>query len=117
MEDPPLAQYFTLAGLSPHIPKEPSETSSCVKQALKKCVGRAATFKLQMWPVFAMNVLKMIAGCPGDLDEVEVRVDMRPGGEIVVYCNTTEGEVCCLSSFNAFRYAWAHNDSCFSFSS
>ena len=93
MEDPPLAQYFTLAGLTPHIPKEPSETSSRVKQALNKCVGRVTSFQPQMWPSFAMNILKMIAGCPGDLGEVKVRADMWPGGEIVVYCDTTEGAV------------------------
>lgn len=93
MEDPPLAQYFTLSGISPHIPTEPAQTPSRVKQTLTKCVGRVTAFQPQMWPTFAMNILKMVSGCSGDRDEVKVCVEMCPGDEIVIHCNTTEGEV------------------------
>ena len=46
-----------------------------------------------MWPDLVMNILKAVVGFSGDEDEVKVHVDMQPRDEIVVYCETTEGEV------------------------
>ena len=93
MEDPPLAQHFSLFGVSPHLPVQPSDATPHGNWTFGKCVGRVVSQQPQMWPVVVMNILKMVTGHRGNRDEVEVHVDVRPGDEIVIYCRTSEGEV------------------------
>ena len=93
VEHPPLAQCFSLYGISPHLPEKQIHTRFQVNRALERCVGRSGTFQPQMWPLFAMNILKMVSGHRGNCNEVKVRVQMWPGDQVVVYCHTSEGEV------------------------
>ena len=54
-------------------------------------IGHLDALHPEKWGLVVMEMLRSIAG--SDSGEVKVRVNMKPMDEMVIYCDTNEGEV------------------------